>query len=77
MLPDSAAAQAGLRGAALAPDGSLVPGDIIVAVGDKPVRGVRELFARLDDHQVGEVVTLRILREGKPLEVAVTLQAGA
>ena len=77
VLPDSAAAQAGLRGAALAPDGSLVPGDIIVAVGDKPVRGVRELFARLDDHQVGEVVTLRILREGKPLEVAVTLQAGA
>ncbi|NWG32251.1 MAG: trypsin-like peptidase domain-containing protein [Rhodocyclaceae bacterium] len=77
VLPDSAAAAAGLRGASLAPDGSLVPGDIIVAVGDKPVRGVRELFARLDDHQVGEVVTLRILRDGRPLEVPVTLQAGA
>ncbi|WP_126444294.1 S1C family serine protease [Sulfuricystis multivorans] len=77
VLPDSAAAAAGLRGAALAADGSLVPGDIIVAVAGKPVRNVAELFARLDDHQVGEVVSLRIRRDGRDVEVSVTLQAGA
>ncbi|MFN3883333.1 MAG: S1C family serine protease [Rhodocyclaceae bacterium] len=76
VLPDSAAAAAGLRGASLAPDGSLVPGDVIVAIDGKPVRGVRELFARLDDHQVGEAVPVRILREGQALDVTVTLQAG-
>ncbi|MFN4147992.1 MAG: S1C family serine protease [Rhodocyclaceae bacterium] len=76
VLPDSAAAEAGLRGARLQEDGSLIPGDIITAVAGKPVRSVRELFARLDDHQVGEAVPLRILREGQALDVTVTLQAG-
>lgn len=77
VLPDSSAAQAGLKGATLAPDGSLVPGDIILAVNGKPVRSVAELFSRLDDFQVGDVVTLRLLRGGRPVELAVTLMPGA
>jgi S1-C subfamily serine protease len=76
VLPDSAAAAAGLRGATLGADGALLPGDIIVSVAGKPVRSVAELFARLDDHAVGEVVAIGILREGKPLSLNVTLQAG-
>ncbi len=76
VLPDSSAAAAGLRGVQIAADGSLVPGDIIVAVGGKAVRNVRELFARLDDHAVGEVVTIGVLREGRQVELAITLQAG-
>lgn len=75
VLPDSSAAAAGLRGVTIAPDGSLIAGDIIVALGGKPVRSVKELFARLDDHAVGEVVTLGILREGRQIELSITLQA--
>ncbi len=77
VLPESPAAQAGLRPAALAPDGSLVPGDIIVGLDGKPTRSVGELFARLDDHQVGEVVTVTVLRGGKPVDIELTLMAGA
>jgi S1-C subfamily serine protease len=77
VAPGSAAQQAGLRGATVTADGSIVPGDIITAVEGKPVDSVGKLLARLDDHAVGDTVKLSVLREGKSIEVAVTLQPGA
>jgi S1-C subfamily serine protease len=75
--PGSAAQQAGLRGVTVAGDGSIVPGDIITAVEGRPVDSVGKLLARLDDHAVGATVTLTVLREGKPIDIPVTLQPGA
>jgi len=77
VLPDSAAARAGLRGARQASDGGIVPGDIILAIDDKPVQEVGKLLSRLDDYQVGDTVRLKLLREGQETEVKVTLQPGA
>jgi S1-C subfamily serine protease len=77
VTPGSPAAAVGLRGAQLAADGSMVPGDIIVAVDGRPVESVARLLARLDDHQVGEEVSLTILRDGRRVEVTVTLVGGA
>jgi S1-C subfamily serine protease len=57
-------------------DGGIVPGDIIVGVGGKPVEGVGKLLARLDDYKVGDIVKLKLLRAGQEREVAVTLQPG-
>lgn len=74
VAPGSAAAAAGLKGAVVSSDGGIVPGDIIVAIGGKPVDGVGTLFARLDDFKVGDTVTLTVRREGKTAEVRVTLQ---
>jgi S1-C subfamily serine protease len=76
VAPASAAAAAGLQGAALSRDGGIVPGDIITAVEGKPVEGVGKLLARLDDFKVGDTVRMTILRGGKPSEVRVTLQPG-
>lgn len=76
VTPGSAAAAAGLKGIRLTPDGSIVPGDIILAVNGKAVRSVGELFARLDDYRVGETVWLTLLREDRKVEVAVVLQPG-
>jgi S1-C subfamily serine protease len=73
--PGTAAAAAGLKGATVTPE-AIVPGDIIVAVDGKPVASVGELLARLDDRKVGDTVTLRVLRNGAPLDIPVTLQPG-
>jgi len=76
VFPGSAAERAGLKGAVVYPDGGIVPGDIITAVDGKPVDKVNKLLARLDDHEVGDQVNVTILREGRTLDIAVTLQPG-
>ncbi|MEW5892156.1 MAG: trypsin-like peptidase domain-containing protein [Pseudomonadota bacterium] len=76
VTPGSAAEAAGLKGARISPDGGIVPGDTILAVNGKAVDSVGKLLATLDDHRVGDTVKLTILREGKKIELPVTLQAG-
>ena len=77
VTPGSPAATAGLRGVRPQPDGTIMPGDIIVAVDGRTVEGVARLFSRLDDHRVGETVRLTVLRDGRRIDVHVTLQAGS
>ena len=77
VTPGSPAAAAGLRGVQLAADGRMVPGDIIVAIDGRPVESVARLLARLDDRQVGDAVRVTILREGRKVDVTVTLVGGA
>jgi len=72
----SAAAKAGLRAPHRDADGRLVPGDIVVAIDGKQVDSVARFLARLDDYQVGDTVTLDILRDGTSIRVPVTLEAG-
>ncbi len=75
--PGSAAEAAGLKGATVSRDGGIVPGDTIVAIAGKPVDGVGKLLSTLDDHKVGDVVKVTVLREGKKVDVDVALQPGA
>ena len=52
-------------------------GDIITAVDGKPVQTIEDLEAALDEHNVGDTVTLSILRggpDGQKMDVKVTLQ---
>jgi S1-C subfamily serine protease len=72
----SAAEAAGLKGVKQERDGSIVPGDIIVKVDDKPVDSVAKLINRLDEHKVGDTVRLTVSRDGRTVEVPVTLKAG-
>lgn len=72
----SAAADAGLKGVTITREGSVIPGDIILAVQGKPVESVSRLSSRLDDFKVGDTVKLTVLRQGKQIEVQVRLQAG-
>jgi len=76
VAPGSAAAQAGLRGARIAGDGSFVAGDVIVGIQGQPIVAVGQLLGRLDDFKVGDTVRLEVLREEKKVGVAVTLQPG-
>ncbi len=77
VTPGSPAANAGLRGVQILRDGTLVPGDIIVAVDGREVDGVARFLARLDDYEVGNVIRLRVRREGQVIDMMVTLAAGA
>ena len=72
----SPAADAGLRAAQVDRRGGLVPGDMIVAVDGRAVDEPADLIARLDERKVGDTVALKVLRDGRELEVKARLVAG-
>jgi serine protease Do len=51
----------------------LVPGDIILAVDQTPVRSLPQFRSRVANHRPGEQVRLRLWREGAAIEPTVTL----
>jgi S1-C subfamily serine protease len=73
VTPNSAAAEAGLRGMRADRTGVHL-GDVIVALDGKPVNNFQDLSTSLEKHQVGDTVTLTIERDGKRQDVQVTLQ---
>jgi S1-C subfamily serine protease len=73
----SAAEAAGLRGSEMDAQGNLIPGDIILAVEGKPVQTVPALLSALDDHRIGEQVSIRVRRAGRETEIPVILEPGA
>lgn len=62
VLVDSPAARAGLK-----------RGDVMLQFNGKPVRGVRELQLLVASTPVGAVVSMDLLRDGKPLTLKVTI----
>ncbi len=74
--PGSAADVAGLKGATLTPEGTIIANDIIIAVEGKSVDSVDKLLARVDSYKVGDTIKITILRKGQEMEVAITLQPG-
>jgi len=86
VIPDSPADKAGLRGcdrrARVEVDGEEVEvpigGDIIVAVDKHPIRSFDDLVTYLARYtQVGQTITLTVLRDGKEVDVPLTLAARA
>ena len=52
-----------------AADGLLFPGDLIVAVGGRPVDGIRQAARAIDAVSSGEAITFSITVDGQPDEV--------
>jgi hypothetical protein len=61
--PGSPAAKAGLKG-----------GDILVEFGGKPIKNLYDFTDALRRSKVGEVVEVRVLRDGRPMVVFVKLE---
>jgi S1-C subfamily serine protease len=74
--PGSPAAAAGLVPARIAPDGRLLPGDVVVALDGERITSVADLEAALDSRAVGETVTLTVARGERRRDVVVSLVAG-
>ena len=47
--------------------------DLIVAIDGKPVKNVDELLTEVESHAPGDVVTVTVIRDGQPGDIAVTL----
>jgi S1-C subfamily serine protease len=80
VVPGGAAELAGLMPTRTTVTGDIELGDIILAIDDKPIESADELFSRLDAHDVGDRVTLSIVRGAltgaqQQLQVSATLQA--
>ena len=72
--PGSGAEKAGLRGSNWDGSGRLLLGDIIQAVEGRSVSSMDDLLNAIDAYQVGDSVTLQILRDGEEVTVDVPLQ---
>ena len=76
VLPDSPAHKAGMRPFMRAADGSLVRGDVIVALGNKEVSTLDDLQTELEQRQAGETVTITVARGDKRENLQVRLGSG-
>ena len=61
--PNSPAAKAGLKG-----------GDVLIQFGDKPIKNLYDFTDALRRSKVGDVVEVKVLRDGQPLTVNVKLE---
>jgi S1-C subfamily serine protease len=69
----SPAERAGIRGTYRAEDGTLVLGDVVQGIDGRDVSTIDDLYGALERHAPGDVVKVRLLREGRPLELEVRL----
>jgi len=70
-----AADRAGLKGARETVNGRVELGDVIVAIAGKSLATVDDLLDVMEDHRVGDQVTVEIVRENRREKVLLTLQA--
>ena len=56
-----------------AKDGGMLAGDVIMSFAGSPVKDTRELVRHVADAPIGEAVAVVVLREGKSVNLAVTL----
>ncbi|HSP61450.1 MAG TPA: trypsin-like peptidase domain-containing protein [Pyrinomonadaceae bacterium] len=71
--PGGAAANAGLRGLVQTENGDVELGDIIIAIDGEKVSNNDDLLKILDKHQVGETVSVEVMRNGRHMTVSVKL----
>jgi S1-C subfamily serine protease len=71
----SAAAKAGLRPTRRESSGRVRLGDVITAIDGKKIESSNELFLTFEKYKVGDSVNVSLLREGKAVQVKVTLEA--
>ena len=76
VVAGGAAAAAGLKPFRRATGGRIVPGDIITALGGRPVASFDDLLEALEAHQPGDTVAVTLLREGAGTPVELRIRLG-
>jgi S1-C subfamily serine protease len=75
VAPGGPADRAGLRPAVKNSRGETILGDVIVGADGKRVRTTSDLYRILDDHEIGDIVTLMVLRGNRQFDVEIKLGA--
>jgi len=73
VIAEGPAAKAGLRPTTQDARGQIRFGDVIVAIDGKRIETVNDLYLVLGEYQIGDRVTVTVLRPGGSYEAAVTL----
>jgi S1-C subfamily serine protease len=73
VVPGSGADRAGLLATIRDRRGRVRLGDVIVAIDDQPVASSSDVFLLLERRRAGERLTVTIERDGRPLDLEVTL----
>ncbi|MGD2167865.1 MAG: trypsin-like peptidase domain-containing protein [Gammaproteobacteria bacterium] len=74
---DSPARRAGLRPARVSVGGSVVLGDVILAIDGQATPGLEALTSILDEYEIGDEVELELWRNGERIELMVALAGAA
>jgi S1-C subfamily serine protease len=75
VTPGGPAAKAGLRPTTRDRAGNLELGDVIVAIDKQDVTSSQQMYDILEQHQVGDTVTVTVLRDGQRRDFQVVLEA--
>lgn len=75
VIPGSGADRAGMKGMVRGADGSILLGDVIVAINDAPVDETDDVLDALELHVPGDVVTVKTMRQGAAQSYRVELGA--
>lgn len=75
VVKGSAAERAGIRPTLRNRYGSIVLGDVIVAINDEEIKTGNDLILTLEKYRVGDRITLTVIREDKLIEIPLTLDA--
>jgi S1-C subfamily serine protease len=73
VVQGGSAANAGLRGLTQTEEGDVELGDIIVSVNGEKVTNYDDLYRVLDKHQVGETISVEVMRNGRHMTIPVKL----
>jgi len=76
VVPGSPADKAGLQPLVIN-QGQPEIGDVIVGIDGKPIKKVNDLFEALNTHKVGDRIQVRVLRNGKEVDLEVELAEAA
>ena len=72
---NSAAAAAGILPTVRNPDGKIRFGDIITHIDDDAITTSDDIYLALQKHKPGDTVTLKLLRDGQPIDKRVMLDS--
>ena len=66
----------GVRGGSAAEKAGLQAGDVVLRVGERPIRNIYDYMYALGDHKPGETVVFIVQRGERTLQLEVTFEAG-